>query len=32
MVTAMEPILKACGGLWVASGSGNADKEVVAPR
>jgi|WetSurMetagenome_2_1015567.scaffolds.fasta_scaffold07250_5 trehalose-6-phosphate synthase len=29
MVTAMEPILKACGGLWVASGSGDADREVV---
>lgn len=29
MVTAMEPILMACGGLWVASGSGDADKEVV---
>jgi trehalose-6-phosphate synthase len=29
MVTAMEPILKACGGLWLASGSGDADKEVV---
>jgi hypothetical protein len=27
MVTAMEPILKACGGLWIASGSGDADKE-----
>jgi trehalose 6-phosphate synthase len=29
MVTAMEPILKACGGLWIASGSGDADKETV---
>ena len=29
MVTAMEPILKACGGLWVASGMGDADKKVV---
>jgi trehalose-6-phosphate synthase len=29
MVTALEPILKACGGLWVATGSGNADKKVV---
>jgi trehalose-6-phosphate synthase len=29
MVTAMEPILEACGGLWVATGSGNADKKVV---
>lgn len=29
MITAMEPILKACGGLWIASGSGDADKETV---
>jgi trehalose 6-phosphate synthase len=29
MVTAMEPIVKACGGLWIASGSGDADKEMV---
>jgi trehalose 6-phosphate synthase len=29
LVTAMEPILKACGGLWVASGAGDADKETV---
>ena len=29
MVTAMEPILKACGGLWIAHGSGDADKETV---
>ena len=29
MVTAMEPILKACGGLWIANGTGDADREVV---
>lgn len=29
MVTALEPILKACGGLWIASGSGDADRETV---
>ncbi len=29
MVTAMEPILKACGGLWIAAGSGDADFEVA---
>lgn len=29
MITAMEPILKACGGLWIASGSGDADREMV---
>ncbi len=28
MVTAIEPMLKACGGLWLAHGSGNADKET----
>jgi len=29
MITAMEPILKACKGLWIASGTGDADKETV---
>jgi trehalose-6-phosphate synthase len=29
MVTALEPILTACGGLWVASGTGDADRIVV---
>lgn len=29
MITAMEPILAACGGLWIASGTGDADKETV---
>jgi trehalose 6-phosphate synthase len=29
LVTAIEPILRACHGTWVAQGSGNADKEVV---
>ncbi|MFC1522255.1 trehalose-6-phosphate synthase [Elusimicrobiota bacterium] len=29
MVTAIEPILKACGGTWVAHGSADADQEVV---
>jgi len=29
MITAMEPIIKACGGLWIASGTGDADKETV---
>lgn len=29
MITAMEPILKSCEGLWIASGSGDADKETV---
>ncbi|MDE2305532.1 MAG: trehalose-6-phosphate synthase [Gammaproteobacteria bacterium] len=29
MVTAMEPIVRACGGTWIAHGSGSADREVV---
>jgi trehalose-6-phosphate synthase len=29
LVTALEPILRACHGTWVAHGSGNADVEVV---
>jgi trehalose-6-phosphate synthase len=29
MITAMEPILEACSGLWIASGTGDADKETV---
>ena len=28
LVTALEPIMLACGGVWVAHGSGNADREV----
>ena len=28
-VTALEPILRACDGIWIASGSGNADRETV---
>lgn len=29
VVTALEPVLQACGGTWVANGTGNADREVV---
>ena len=29
MVTALEPIIRACSGVWVAHGSGTADREVV---
>ncbi len=29
LVTAIEPVLKACGGTWIAQGSGNADRETV---
>lgn len=29
LVTAMDPMLQACQGIWVASGTGNADRNVV---
>jgi trehalose-6-phosphate synthase len=29
LVTALEPILRACDGTWVAHGSGDADRETV---
>ncbi|MGA2090495.1 MAG: trehalose-6-phosphate synthase [Endomicrobiales bacterium] len=29
VVTALSPILKACGGMWIAHGSGSADKQFV---
>jgi alpha,alpha-trehalose-phosphate synthase [UDP-forming] len=29
LVTALEPVLRACDGVWVASGSGDADKSSV---
>lgn len=29
LVTALEPILRACSGTWVAHGSGSADRDVV---
>ena len=29
LVTALEPILRACDGVWIASGSGDADRESV---
>ncbi|HXZ78678.1 MAG TPA: trehalose-6-phosphate synthase [Terriglobales bacterium] len=29
LVTALEPILRACDGTWVAHGSGDADREAV---
>ena len=29
LVSALEPIMRACGGTWVAHGSGNADRETV---
>jgi trehalose-6-phosphate synthase len=32
VVTALEPVLLACNGTWIANGSGNADREVVDIR
>lgn len=29
LVTALEPVLNACGGTWVAQATGNADRETV---
>ncbi len=29
VVTAIDPILRACGGTWIAHGSGNADRKFV---
>jgi trehalose 6-phosphate synthase len=29
LVSALEPILRACGGVWVAHGNGNADRKTV---
>jgi trehalose 6-phosphate synthase len=29
LVTALDPILQACGGLWVAHGAGDADREAA---
>ena len=29
LVTAMEPVMRACSGIWIAHGSGTADKEIV---
>ena len=32
LVTAMEPIMRACSGTWIAHGSGTADRDVVDAR
>ncbi len=32
MVTALEPVMRACSGVWIAHGSGSADREVVDSR
>src|SRR5687767_2551627 len=32
MASALDPILRACGGIWVGHGSGPADRQVVDDR
>jgi trehalose 6-phosphate synthase len=32
LVTALEPVMRACSGVWVAHGSGSADREFVDRR
>jgi trehalose 6-phosphate synthase len=32
MVTALEPVVRACSGTWIAHGSGSADRAVVDAR
>jgi trehalose 6-phosphate synthase len=32
LTTALDPVMRACGGVWVAHGSGEADREVVDER
>lgn len=32
VVTALEPVMRACSGVWIAHGSGTADREVVDMR
>jgi trehalose 6-phosphate synthase len=29
LVTALDPIMRACGGMWLAHGSGTADRETI---
>jgi trehalose 6-phosphate synthase len=29
LVTALEPVMRACSGVWIAHGSGSADREMV---
>ena len=32
MASALDPVMRACGGLWVAHGSGDADRQTVDHR
>ena len=29
LVTGIDPVMRACGGIWIAHGGGDADREVV---
>ncbi len=32
MTVALDPVMRACGGIWIGHGSGNADRDVVDER
>ncbi len=32
LVAALEPVMRACGGVWIAHGSGSADRDTVDKR
>ena len=32
LVAALEPVMRACGGTWIAHGSGSADRDTVDPK
>lgn len=32
LVSALEPVMRACSGIWIAHGNGSADREVVDAR
>jgi trehalose 6-phosphate synthase len=32
LVTALDPVMRACGGTWIAHGSGSADRETSDPH
>jgi trehalose 6-phosphate synthase len=32
LTTALDPVMRACGGVWVAHGGGDADREVANPE
>ncbi len=31
LVTALDPVMRICDGIWIAHGSGDADREMVIP-